>query len=129
MELDITMISSILTISLGLDELQSITSRIKSISGLGTQVKSVLSGMTFSNEAATSVNLSGLKVDLSSGLNLFLVLLQVLYVFPLCYQTLILTGFTILRLGSRHSQGFVVHDGLERPSLTAPSTRNSNAAT
>ena len=72
MELDITMISSILTISLGLDELQSITSRIKSISGLGTQVKSVLSGMTFSNAAATSVNLSGLKVDLSSGLKIFL---------------------------------------------------------
>ena len=43
-----------LTISLGLDELQSITPRIKSISGLGTPVKSMLSGMTFSNTAATS---------------------------------------------------------------------------
>ena len=89
MELDITMISSILTIltiSLGLDELQSITSRIKSISGLGTPVKSVLSGMTFSNAAATSVNLNSSKVDLSSGLNFFLVLLQVLYVFSLCCQ-------------------------------------------
>ena len=69
MELDITMISSILTISLGLDELQSFET------------------MTFSNAAAISVNLSGLKVDLSSGLNFFLVFLQVLYVFSLCYQS------------------------------------------
>ena len=97
---------------------QSITSRIKSISGLGTPVKSVLSGMTFSNAAATSVNLSGLKVDLSSGLNFFFgVVTSPLRFFPLLpkssrlnFISLILTGFTILRLGS-HSQGFVVHDG------------------